>query len=282
MLHHASSLRTSIDLCFPRPRRILPIPRTSDHPTMPFEFDKYRSWCYGRDPLLLQKEFEKYTRQTMSGSAGTGVAIGLAPFTFGLSALFGAAAGGARTVNATKKLSIIEAELNRQGCVANLRKRDMWAGIGIGCTLGAVTHGVGGHLVESAAHHAVNHTANQAADYVTNHTAQQTVHHATSSGDYMLKAAEHGADKLAEKGGEALEERAYGEKVVSWSWRDLWDSDDSAREDSDGEDSDEEESDGEKSDGEESDSDEENWEGSDSSGEHYIEHHVEWSDSDDD
>ena len=52
---------------------------------MPFKFDKYRTWCYGQDPLLLQKEFDRYTRETMAGSAGTNEAIGLAPVTFGLS-----------------------------------------------------------------------------------------------------------------------------------------------------------------------------------------------------
>ena len=227
---------------------------------MPFNFNDYRAWCYGQDPLLLQKEFERYTRETMAGSAGTSVAIGLAPLTFGLSALFGAAAGGAKIANATKKLSIIENELNRQGIDAKLRKRDFLAGWGVGATVGALTHGAGGHLVDSAVHHAVNHTANQAAGHVVNQAAQQTVQHSTSTGDYLLKAAEHGADKLAEKGGDALEEYAYGEKVVGCTWRDLWDSD---SEDSD-------------------DPDEARSEDSDSSGDYHVEYDAGWSDSDDD
>ena len=235
---------------------------------MPFNFDKYRTWCYGQDPLLLQKEFERYTRETMAGSAGTSVAIGLAPVTFGLSALFGAAAGGAKIANATKKLSIIENELNRQGREARLRKRDFFAGWGVGATVGALTHGAGGHLVDSAVHHAVNHTANQAAGHAVNQAAQQTVQHSTSSGDYLLKAAEHGADKLAEKGGDALEEYAYGEKVVGCTWRDLWDLTDSNSDESDSHDSDDSGS----------NSDEARLEASDASREYY----VEWSDSDDD
>ena len=61
--------------------------------------------------------------------------------------------------------------------------------------------------------------------YAANLTVQQNARQPASSGDYILKQAEHGANKLAEKVGEALEKYAYKQKVVSWDWRDPFDSD---------------------------------------------------------
>lgn len=246
---------------------------------MPFKFDEYRAWCTNQDASTLQREWEKYTRETSSGSAGTGVSLGLAPFTFGLSALVGLSIGGAKITNAVKKLSIVEKQLNSLGLEPRTRKRDIFGGYGIGMTVGAATHGAGSHLFDSAVHHTINHTANHVANSAVHQVVQQTPHHGSSTGDYLLKLGEKGADKLAEKGGEALEKTCYGEKVVGATWRDLFDS--------------------EASDNEETNSDRRNWDFSDSSEdededdedeeedddeeEQYgTRYHVEWSDSDDD
>jgi hypothetical protein len=66
------------------------------------DFDDYRDECAEYDDWRLQKELEKYTRMMASSSAGTGLAIALAPFTFGISLLCGASSGAAYA-NAVKK-----------------------------------------------------------------------------------------------------------------------------------------------------------------------------------
>lgn len=188
---------------------------------MPLDFDSYRFWCSYQNSFVLQKEWEKYTREAASGSAGTVVGFGLAPFTFGLSALFGVGIGGIKMANAVKKLSIVERELNSRGLKPRIRKRDIFGGYGIGLTVGAATHGAGSHLFTSAVHHTVNHTAHHMASSAVNHSVQATGHHSSLTDDCFLKLGEKGSDKLAEKGGEALEKKCYGERVVSARWRDL-------------------------------------------------------------
>lgn len=165
---------------------------------MPFNYSEYCAYCKRISDEGLQQDYQKYIRILGSSSASTGISTALAFFTFGLS-LVGTVAGGAAATNAIKKTDIIEAECARRGISPNFRKRDFFKGYGVGCTVGAVTHGAGGHLVDSVVNHAASHAFQ--------HTAQ----HAHTS----LTSIEHGADKLASKGSEALEKRAYGSKVLS-------------------------------------------------------------------
>lgn len=130
-----------------------------------------------------------------SGTASTGICVGLAPFTFGLS-LIGGVAGAASAGNAAKKLSIIEKEMNNRGTHPNLRKRDIFGGYGLGATVGAISHGFGGHLLDSAVHHVVSPTS-------------YTAH------CHALKTAEHAADKLGMRGGKAVEKKAYGTVIAA-------------------------------------------------------------------
>jgi hypothetical protein len=53
----------------------------------------------------LQKELERYSHILISGSATTGIGLGFALLTFGLSAI-AAASGAAQMANASKKMDI--------------------------------------------------------------------------------------------------------------------------------------------------------------------------------
>ena len=181
----------------------------------PFEYNEYRADCLRFTDEQLQQEFQRYNSMMGSSSATMGVGIGLAMFTFGLS-LIGTAGGAATARNATKKMQIIEEECNKRGISPVFRKRDFFKGYGVGCTVGAVTHGAAGHLASSALTHATTH--------VVHHAASQSVQHATSAAaaatptthdGLAAKAIEHGADKLGQKGAEALEKHAYGVTVLT-------------------------------------------------------------------
>lgn len=162
---------------------------------MPFNYTEYRRQCRSYDIFSLQKEFEKYTRMAGSGTAATSICLVLAPFTFGIS-LIGGVPGAASTGNAVKKLSIIEKEMNSRGHSPNLRKRDFFGGYMMGGTIGLVSHGLGGHMVDVAMHDVLSPTT-----YMGHHRAFETLEHVT--------------DKVGLQGGKAIEKRAYGGVVAA-------------------------------------------------------------------
>jgi hypothetical protein len=161
---------------------------------MPFNFSEYRRECKKMSDGKLQKELEKYTRHTSSAGVSYGVGLALIPFTFGLSAL-GSVAASASGTNALLKADILKDESESREVELRVRARDILGGYAIGLTCGAVSHGLGGHVLDSAVHHVAQHA-----------------HHAMSPAEqHVLKYGDKGADFACEKGSKGLERNAYGE-----------------------------------------------------------------------
>lgn len=102
---------------------------------MPFDFEKFEAECRKASDGQLQQLYQKYVRQTTSGSTGTAVGIGLSFFTLGLS-LIGSAACSATVANAAAKVDIIKTEMARRNKKNQLstRARDIFGGIALGTT----------------------------------------------------------------------------------------------------------------------------------------------------
>jgi hypothetical protein len=160
---------------------------------MPFNFEQYTRECRNMSDYKLQKELESYSRQSYSGGASYGIGLALIPFTFGLSAL-GSVAATATMANALTKVHILEKESNNRNVQLSLRKRDIFYGAGVGATAGLASHGAGGHLLGSVAHHAAQHA-----------------HHVISpTGEHILNYADKGTNKACNVGSKSLEKMAYG------------------------------------------------------------------------
>jgi hypothetical protein len=161
---------------------------------MPFNFTEYREECRKMSDGRLQQELEKYTRHTASAGVSYGVGLVLIPFTLGLSAI-GSVAASASGANALAKADILKDESESRQVRLRVRARDILGGYAIGLTCGAVSHGLGGHALDSVVHHAAQHA-----------------HHAMSPAEqHVLKYGDKGADFACEKGSKGLERNAYGE-----------------------------------------------------------------------
>jgi len=190
---------------------------------MPFDYEDYALSCtyFSEDELRL--EYQRYSKLLGSSSASTGLGLGLAFFTFGIS-LIGTAAGAVSGRNAMKKMKIIETECQRRGIDLTFRKRDFFKGYGVGATVGVVSHGAGGHLMGSALHHVTSNAISHAGSHAVTQGLQHTTSASSvtpSSHSFFADLVERGTDKACEKGGDALEKHVYGERLFNEKWTHL-------------------------------------------------------------
>jgi hypothetical protein len=130
---------------------------------MPFNPSEFRQWCRGWDDDELQRQYQRYVKQTTQGSTGCAVGVGLAFFTFGLS-LVGSAISAAELTNAAMKVDILRAEMARRRKAGTttrkleVRVRDLGKGLAFG-SVGLITSPAG-HIAGSAISHAASSGAN--------------------------------------------------------------------------------------------------------------------------
>nr|KAK5434799.1 hypothetical protein LTR18_010295 [Exophiala xenobiotica] len=120
---------------------------------MPFHFTKYERKVAKMNNNELRESKEHYNRSAYGGGAGYVASAILLPFTLGISSI-GLVSSGAVSLNASKKVYIINEEMRSRGAYAPTRKRDVAVGIatsaiatGAGC---GIAHGVGELMVGSA------------------------------------------------------------------------------------------------------------------------------------
>lgn len=148
-------------------------------------YPEYRSRVARMTPAALVAEKRTLTRKYGGHSAKVGLhtasSVLLGPF-----ALIGIAYSSARGADTLAKLKIVDDMLNELECNEPLRKRDLWAGVGIT----AATAGLG-HGASHIAHHVVSEI-----DYNHNYPELD---------DWACKGIEKGTDK----GAKYLLEHAY-------------------------------------------------------------------------
>lgn len=164
---------------------------------------EYKNEARNWSNATLQSQYNNLTRMT-GASYGSGTAgLALAPFTFGLS-LIGTGLGGYGMRKAHKKQKMLEELAEERGISLDFRTRDVLGGTAFGCTLGAVTHGVAGHVVGAGVVHATSHVA------LATTSNGMTVLTQTAGNTTAAHLAGQGADYAVRKGVGHVQQRGSG------------------------------------------------------------------------
>jgi hypothetical protein len=187
-----------------------------------FEPDAYRAEIADLDEEQLRSLHKRIQRKLVSAGAQTGVGLGAAGSTGGIS-LFGSAIGGRRLIVNSQRCEIIEARLQEKGWSGHdLKVKDLACGaapsiITFGLAPGA-DHAVNAavtHITTMATHHGADQAANYAATGVCQNTAQYAgtaaTMVATHQGTAAAMAAAHTATHAAINSGTnyGLNEHGY-------------------------------------------------------------------------